>query len=98
FILCSSHVSAQRSITGTVSDAGTDEPLPGVTIVVTGTTSGTITDFNGHYSLSVPEGQDELTFSFIGYSAQTVPIGSSTVIDIELAESTKAIDEVVVTG
>lgn len=98
FIFCSSHISAQRSITGTVSDAGTGEPLPGVTIVVTGTTTGTITNFNGQYSLGVPEGRDELTFSFVGYSSQTVSIGSSTVIDIELEESTRAIDEVVVTG
>lgn len=46
-LISSSHVSAQRSVAGTVLDSGTGEPLPGVTIVVTGTTTGTITDFSG---------------------------------------------------
>lgn len=86
-----------KTITGKVTDADNGEPLPGVTIVVKGTTQGTITNFDGDYTINVEEGQT-LTFSFIGYTPQEVVVGSSATINLLLAASMENIDEVVVIG
>lgn len=72
--------------------------LPGVSVVVKGTNIGTITDVNGKYTVDAFEDGSVLSFSFIGYIAQEVPIQGRTTIDITLAEDTKALDEVVVIG
>lgn len=88
---------AQRTITGTVTDAETGEPLIGANILVVGTSSGTITDFDGTYSLSVPEGATTLDVSYTGYSSQTIEIGTQSTIDISLSAG-ELLDEVVVTG
>ena len=68
---------AQRTISGTVTDASSGEPLIGANILVTGTSTGTITDFDGKYTLNLPEGATTLDVSYTGYSAQTVEIGTS---------------------
>ena len=86
-----------KTITGKVTDAETGEPLPGVTIVVKGTTNGTITNFDGDYSIDVEEGQT-LGFSFIGYTTQDQVVGTSNVINLKLAQSMENIQEVVVIG
>ncbi|WP_346862465.1 TonB-dependent receptor [uncultured Draconibacterium sp.] len=86
-----------KTITGKVSDAGNGEPLPGVTIVVKGTTQGTITNFDGDYTIDVEEAQT-LIFSFIGYTPQEVVVGSSSTINLQLAQSMENLDEVVVIG
>ncbi len=87
----------QKTISGRVTDASNGEPLPGVTVVVAGTTVGTITNFDGEYSLNVNTGQT-VSFSFIGYEAQQVVIGSQSVINISLEMSTEALQEVLVIG
>jgi TonB-linked SusC/RagA family outer membrane protein len=87
---------AEVVVTGTVVD-NTGEPLPGVTILIQGTTIGTATDLEGRYSLQVPEGAT-LTFSFIGFQPQTIVLGGRTVINVVLLEDTAALDEVVVVG
>lgn len=74
------------------------EPIPGVSIFVKGTTTGTTTDINGYYSLVVSPGDQILVFSFIGMSTQEVVIGSQTVIDIVLKEAAVGLDEIVVVG
>ena len=86
-----------KTITGKVTDADDGEPLPGVTIVVKGTTSGTITNFDGDYSINVEEGQI-LSFSYIGYTTQEIAVGAAASINIELVSSTQDLDEVVVIG
>lgn len=88
---------AQRTITGTVTDAETGEPLIGANILVVGTSSGTITDFDGAYSISVPEGSNNLEVSYTGYAAQTVAIGNQTTVDITLSAG-EILDEIVVVG
>ena len=86
-----------KTITGTVTDQD-GLPLPGVNILVEGTTNGTQTDFDGNYSMAVSAGQS-LEFSYIGYKTviKAVGAGSST-IDLQMAEDAEALDEVVVTA
>ena len=89
---------AQQTISGTVVDADNNDPLPGVNVVVKGTTIGTSTNTEGQYSLSVPSQADTLVFSFIGYAQQQVPIGNQTTIDVSLAVEAQALEDVVVTA
>ncbi len=87
----------ERTVSGRVTDEETGEPIPGANIIVKGTTSGTITDFEGNYSLSVPDGAT-LVYSFVGYAQQEVAVGSRSVIDVSLALDVQALSEVVVVG
>ncbi|WP_085537010.1 SusC/RagA family TonB-linked outer membrane protein [Massilibacteroides vaginae] len=84
-----------RKVTGTVADIH-GEPLLGVNVVEKGTTNGTMTDFDGNYTLEV-SANSTLDFSYIGYITQSVPVTSNT-LNVVLAENTQAIDEVVVVG
>ncbi len=94
FLLVSS-AWAQRTITGTVTSE--EGSLPGATVQIKGTTQGTQTDMEGRYTLTVPEGNDVLVFSFVGFTAQEQTIGNRTVIDVVLVEGS-ALSEVVVTA
>src|SRR5680860_418890 len=94
--LGTSHVYAQTSVTGKVSD--TSGVLPGVNVVVQGTTIGAVTDFHGNYSISVPEGENVLVFSYIGYNKQTVSIDGRSTVNVTMAEDAEALSEVVVVG
>lgn len=89
--------SAQRTISGTVTDAETKEPLIGAAVAVAGTTKGAITDFDGKYSLELPEGTTSLRFSYTGYNTVTMEVGASNVIDLAMEAGT-VLDEVVVIG
>ncbi len=84
-------------ISGTVNDTD-GEPLPGVNVIIRGTTVGQVTDFNGKYSITVSNEEAVLLFSFIGYTTQEVVVGDRTVINVTLDESTTNIEEVVVVG
>ncbi len=88
--------SAQRTVTGTVTNVDGD-PLIGASILVRGTTIGTVADFDGTYSLDVPEGSNVLVVSFTGYTEKQVEIGVSNVVDVLLEEGID-LGEVVVTG
>lgn len=83
------------SVSGTVTDATTSQPLPGVNIIVKSTARGTTSDANGHYSLIVEE-DDILVFSFIGYEATEVAVAQRSLIDITLTESIEALEEIIV--
>ena len=89
---------AQSTVTGTVTEAESGEPLAGVTVVVQGTTVGTSTNIDGEYQIRIPQGRNVLEFSFVGYRTATETIGGRTVIDVELATDLALLDEVVVTG
>jgi len=84
-------------VTGTVT-ASTGETLPGVTILVKGTETGTITGMDGKYSIEVPDASSVLVFSYVGYTTQEVNINGRSVVDIILVESIEALEEVVVIG
>jgi TonB-dependent starch-binding outer membrane protein SusC len=88
---------AQSSITGQVTSQE-GEALPGVNVVIKGSTTGTITDIDGNYRLNVPASAETLVFSFVGYLAQEVAIGSQSVIDVQLADDVQSLEEVVVVG
>jgi TonB-dependent starch-binding outer membrane protein SusC len=86
----------QKKITGIVSDK--NGPIPGANVVVTGTTTGTITDMNGKYSLDVPQSAVSLTFTFIGMEPQQVDIGNSNQLDVTMSQGAIGLDEVIVVG
>jgi TonB-dependent starch-binding outer membrane protein SusC len=90
-------IAAGKVITGVVKDAS-GEPLPGVTVVVKGTTRGTLTGMNGEYKLDLADGDKTLIFSYIGMKSQEVAIGDQSTINISLAEDVVGVDEVVVVG
>jgi TonB-dependent starch-binding outer membrane protein SusC len=85
------------TISGKVTDEG-NQPIPGVNILLKGTTTGTTSDGNGAYTLTVPDEHGVLVFSFIGYATQEVSINNRTTIDVTLASDAVALSEIVVTG
>jgi len=87
---------AQNIVTGTVTDEN-GEGIPGVNLVVKGTSTGTITDFDGNYSIDAEEGS-VLVVSYVGYSSQEITVGSSTSISIQLQMDVASLEEIVVTG
>ncbi len=96
FVLLCTYNSYGQTITGNVTDA-TDAPLPGVTIIVGGTTKGTTTDFDGNYSIEASSG-DVLQFSYIGMLSKEITVGSSNSINVTLQEDSEQLDEVIVTA
>ncbi len=97
FAMVATSAMAQKTVTGTVKD-DTGEPMPGVNVIIAGTTQGTITDSNGKYSIQVPNEDAVLHFSFIGMEAQDIPVAGKSVIDVTLKASAVGLDEVVVTS
>lgn len=87
---------AQRTVTGTLSD-DSGEPLIGANILVKGTSVGTVTDFDGKYSIEMPDGSSVLVFSYTGYTTKEVEVGASNVMDVVMSEGVE-LGEVVVTG
>lgn len=88
---------AQRTVTGTLTDAETGDPLIGAYVVATGTDKGAIADFDGKYSLDVPAGVETLTISYTGYADRVEPINNRSVIDIAM-KAGSLLEEVVVIG
>ncbi len=84
-------------VTGNVTESANGEPIPGVSVIVKGTTIGTITDFDGNYSVEAT-GADVLVFSFVGLTTREVAINNMNTINVSLDESTELVDEVVVVG
>lgn len=96
-MLMSQALLAQREISGKVLDAQTNEPLIGANILIIGTTSGTVTDFDGNFTLDVPAGNDDLEVSYTGYTTKRVSIGTATQLTIAL-QAGEILDEIVVIG
>jgi len=96
FGLCSFAV-GQRTITGVVTDAETNESLIGANVIIKDTGTGTITDIDGSYTLDIPEGTETLVISYTGYIDQVIVIGTSNTINVALAPGA-LLDEVVVIG
>ena len=96
-VLCSAATFGQITIKGTVKDKGAI-PVPGVNITVKGTSQSTVSNFDGNYSISVPNRNAQLEFSFIGFSNKTVQIGEKNTIDVVMEELNQTLDEIVVVG
>jgi iron complex outermembrane receptor protein len=96
-VLAAQTAFAQRTVTGTLTDAASGDPLIGAYIIATGTDKGTVADFEGKYSLEVPAGVESLTVSYTGYANQIVEIDGRSVVDIALQAGTQ-LEEVVVIG
>lgn len=92
-----SHIESNVTITGTVLDDN-NEPLVGASVIVKGTTTGAITDVDGKFSLSIPEGNATIVIQFIGYQSKEVAIGKETTFTIRLEANDKTLNEVVVVG
>lgn len=99
FLFCSFLLSAQQvTVSGTVIEETTGAPAIGVTVLVKGTSSGTVTDIDGNYSLSNVPSDATLVFSYIGMLTREEPVNGRTTIDVTLQEDVQALDEVVVIG
>lgn len=87
----------ERVVSGKVTDASDGNPIPGANVVVKGTTSGTVTDIDGNYSISVSD-ETTLIFSFIGYASTEIPVGNRSTLDVSLELDIQSLSEVVVVG
>jgi TonB-linked SusC/RagA family outer membrane protein len=91
------NANAQSLVTGTVMDSK-NEPLPGVSIILKGTTKGTTADMNGAFSIQTEGPESVLVFSFVGFTSQEITVGNQTQLKISLTEDVQALNEVVVVG
>ena len=89
---------AQSTVQGTVTDAGTGQPIPGVNIIVQGTSNGSTTDFDGNYSITNVNNGDTLVFSYVGFVPQEIPFTGQGRINIVLQEDAAELEQVVVIG
>ena len=90
--------SQDRQITGKVTSSDDNSGLPGANIFIKGTTTGTVTDVNGSYTIGVPSGSEILVFSSVGYITQEIEIGTQTQINLNLVTDVTSLDEIVVVG
>lgn len=95
FVFVAEAAAQQKTVSGRVTDA-MNEGMPGVNVQVKGTTTGTITDLDGNFTISVPNSKSVLVFTFIGYATQEMVVGNNTKMSIRLKEDAQALDEVVV--
>lgn len=98
FLFSSTVVAQSLSISGKVIDKNSQEPVIGASVLIEGTSNGTITDLDGNFKLSNVPAKGNLVVSYIGYATQTLPINGKTSFSIVLAEDTETLDEVVVVG
>ncbi|MEQ8473087.1 MAG: TonB-dependent receptor [Marinoscillum sp.] len=96
-LICSTVHAQDRRIAGTVTDEENGESIPGATILIKGTSNGTITDMDGNYSIQAGEG-DVLLISFVGYQSQEETVGNRSEINVSLSVDIASLDEVVVVG
>ncbi|MCA6433793.1 MAG: TonB-dependent receptor, partial [Cytophagales bacterium] len=87
-----------KKVTGKVTDSNEKAGLPGVNIIIKGTSSGTVTDSDGNYAMNIPNENTILVFSFIGYASTEVAVSGRSVVDVSLESDTQALQEVIVTG
>jgi TonB-linked SusC/RagA family outer membrane protein len=98
FLLCATSLAQQRAVTGTITSALDNSPLPGVYVLVKGTTTGTVTDVNGAFTITAPSRESVLVISFVGFNTEEILVGDQSVINVAMAENVQQLGEVVVTA
>ena len=98
FLVAGASALAQQTVSGRVTSSVDGSPLPGVSVLVKGTTTGTSTDADGRFTISVPDNNAVLVLSFIGFTTQEIPVGTQTNIAISMSEDATELSEVVVTA
>jgi TonB-dependent starch-binding outer membrane protein SusC len=98
FVLFSFDKIQERNISGTITSAEDQSPMPGVNVIIKGTKTGTTSYAQGKYQIVVPSKRNTLIFSFIGYKSQKVNIGVNTTIDVALKVDEEALNELIITG
>lgn len=98
FLVAGVAAMAQQTVSGTVTSSVDGSPLPGVSVLVKGTTTGTSTDAEGKFTLTVPDNTSVLVLSFIGFTSQEVTVGNQTNLSIQMKEDATELGEVVVTA
>lgn len=96
--LSNNFISIDKTVKGKITDKSSGDGLPGVNVVVKGTSTGTSTDADGNYTITVPSSGGTLVFSFVGFITQEVAVGSRSVVDVAIESDSKALSEVVVIG
>lgn len=91
-------VNQKQKVTGTVTDASTNETLAGVNIIIEGTTIGVVSDVNGMYSIDIPSSNAVLSFTFVGYLTEKIQVTGQTTIDVKLSPDVTKLEEIVVVG
>jgi hypothetical protein len=97
FLLTGMAFAQQKTVKGKVTDE-TGAPVPGATVIVKGTTTGTVTDMDGNFSIGVPAAAKSLVVSFIGMTPQEILVGNQTSFTVKMVSETIGIDEVVAIG
>ncbi|MGB0523184.1 MAG: SusC/RagA family TonB-linked outer membrane protein [Flammeovirgaceae bacterium] len=97
FFAFSAHAQ-ERVVSGTVTDADAGDAIPGVNVIIKGTTTGATTDIDGKYQVKVPNNDAVLVFSYVGYKSQEITVGAQSKIDIRLEADSEVLEEVVVTA
>ncbi|MDY9917600.1 MAG: TonB-dependent receptor [Proteiniphilum sp.] len=97
FLICSVHTYAQVNIRGTVIDSN-NEPLIGANVIVKDTREGTVTNIDGEFSLTVPNANTVLEFSYVGFQTQEVALNGRTFVNVIMSEDAELLDEVIVVG
>ncbi len=97
FLVGIGFLSAQTTVTGTITDAN-GEPMPGATILIKGTASGTFANVEGAYTIEVPSQEDILVFSYIGYLKQEIVVNGQNEINVQLEEGVNQLDDIVIVG
>ncbi|MBU2913739.1 SusC/RagA family TonB-linked outer membrane protein [Reichenbachiella agariperforans] len=87
-----------KVVTGVIKDAELGDALPGVNVLIQGTQTGTVSDFDGRYSISIPSDETVLVFSFVGYQSKETTVGSRSNIDVSMDYDVSALNEIVVIG
>lgn len=97
-LICQTSIIAQSKISGQVTSSEDGETLPGVSILLKGTSNGTVTDVNGNYTLELSSGDAILVFTYVGFYPQEIPVENQSIINVNLKVDVEVLSEVVVTG
>ncbi len=98
FLFCAPSFAQERKVSGTVVSADDNSVMPGVYVLIKGQTAGTTTDADGNYSITVPNNETALVFSFIGYASQEIVVGANPVLNVTMASEATELSEIVVTA